>query len=117
MNKSDINDCGDDEMEIAAFNTADTIANAKEQIQAILQSMESSLQMAKKVELSSMIQRFKQMYPNVQWQEFYDKGRQNNLFHLVRDARCFFMVMQWNKGENGNYRREVLNLLHPCFVS
>ena len=73
MNKSDINDCGDDEMEIAAFNTADTIANAKEQIQAILQSMESSLQMAKKVELSSMIQRFKQMYPNVQWQEFHGK--------------------------------------------
>ena len=117
MNKSDMNDCGNDEMEIAEFDTSATIANAKEPIRYILQSMEKSLQIAKKAEVSSMIKEFKQINPNVQSQGFYDKGPHSELFHLVRDARCFFMVMQWNKGENGNYNREVLKLLHSCFVS
>ena len=101
-------DDDDDDMAIAEkFDTAATIANANEEIREILQRMEGSFQIANKVEQSTMIQEFKKLYPQVTSREFFEKGAHRHEFKLVRDARCFFLVMQWNKGENGNYNRQV----------
>lgn len=98
----------DDDMAIAGkFDTATTIANANEEIRDILQHMEGSFQIASKVEQSTMIQEFKNLYPQVTSRGFFEKGVHGHEFKLVRDARCFFLVMQWNKGENGNYNRQV----------
>jgi hypothetical protein len=69
--------------------------------------MEYSLKIAKTVEQSTMIEEFKNLYPLVTSQGFYEMGAHQREFHLVRDARCFFLVMQWNKGENGNFKRKV----------
>ena len=104
----DDDDDDDDEMANAEeFDTAATIECAKKDIRPILHGMENSLQIAKKVEQSTMIQAFNNLYPEVTSQEFYEKGDHQREFHLVRDARCFFLVMQWNKGENGNFKRKV----------
>ena len=103
---NDDNDDDDDDDD-ENFDTAATIANANEDIREILHSMECSLQIANKVEQSTMIQAFKNLFPQVTSQEFYDQGAHQREFHLVRDARCFFLVMQWNKGGNGNFKRKV----------
>jgi len=76
------------------FDTAATIAYANEEIREILHRMEGSLQIANKDEQSTMIQAFKILYPQVTWQEFYEMGAQKD-------------VIQWNKGVNGNFNRQV----------
>ena len=76
------------------FDTAATIACANEEIREILHRMEGSLQITNKDEQSTMIQAFKILYPQVTWQEFYEMGAHKD-------------VMQWNKGVNGNYNRQV----------
>jgi hypothetical protein len=76
------------------FDTAATIAYANEEIREILHRMEGSLQIANKDEQSTMIQALKILYPQVTWQEFYEMGAQKD-------------VIQWNKGFNGNYNRQV----------
>ena len=90
-------DDGDDDDE--KFDTAATIAYADEEIREMLHRMEGSLQIANKVEQSTMIQAFKILYPQVTSQEFYEMGAHKD-------------VMQWNKGVNGNYNRQV-----SCVIS
>ena len=85
----------DDDMAIAEkFDTAATIEYANEEIREILHRMEGSLQIANKVEQSTMIQAFQNLYPQVTSKEFYEQGAHKD-------------VMQWNKGVNGNYNRQV----------
>ena len=104
----DDDDDDDDNMTVAEnFDTKATIEYANEEIRDILHRMESSLELVKKVEQSTMIQEFQNLYPHVTSTGFYEQGAHKHEFHLVRDARCFFLVMQWNKGENGNFKRKV----------
>ena len=108
VNNDGGHDDDNDDMAVAEkFDTTATIAFANEQIREILHRMEHSLQIANKAEQSTMIQEFTNLYPQVTSKEFYENGAHKHVFHLVRDARCFFLVMQWNKGDNGNFTRKV----------
>jgi hypothetical protein len=94
VNNGGGHDVGDGDDDDEKFDTAATIAYANEEIREILHRMEGSLQIANKVEQSTMIQAFKILYPQVTSQEFYEMGAHKD-------------VMQLNKGVNGNYNRQV----------
>jgi hypothetical protein len=109
-NNDDRKQEGEEEEQVAEvnFDTAGTIANANDTIRELLQIMEDSYKHAQQVELQTTTTEFKKKYPQVvDKHEFYAHGKHSQEFLMVRDARCFFLVMQWNKGDNKNYCKTV----------
>ena len=78
----------DDDMAIAEkYDAATTIAYANEEIREILHRMEGSLQIANKVEQSTMIQAFKNLYPQVTSQEFFEMGAHKDVMPQCNEIK------------------------------
>jgi hypothetical protein len=83
-------------------------------IQNIVQSMCDAYKKAKQMEISESVRQFVQFYPLVTYEDFTAHGKYATEFQLVRDARCFYMVLQWNLQLNSNYCRNVRNYRSFC---
>jgi hypothetical protein len=87
---------------------------AGKNIQDIVQSMCDAYKKAKQVEITESVRKFCLLYPDVTSKGFQSNGNNAQEFQLVRDARCFYMVLQWNLQLDKNFRRSVRNYRSFC---
>lgn len=80
---------------------------ANDNLRSIVQLMLNAEKESSHFEMALSVSNFLQLYPKVTSAEFSDNGTYQNEYNLVRDARCFFMVYQYNRHTNGIYHKSV----------
>ena len=88
---------------------------ANDNLRSIVQLMLNAENESSHFEMALSVQKFLQLYPKVTSAGFSDDGTYQNEYNLVRDARCFFMVYQYNRHTNGIYHKSVKKT-HSSFV-
>jgi hypothetical protein len=88
---------------------------ANDKLRSIVQLMLNAEQNSRNYEMELSVTKFLELYPQVQSAGFSDHGIYQNEYNLVRDARCFFMVHQYNIHTNGIYHNSVKKT-HSSFV-
>lgn len=88
---------------------------ANENLRSIVEFMLDAKTHSDNLEVTLSVRKFLNRYPQVTSAGFSDDGAYQNEYNLVRDARCFYMVYQYNINTKGPYHKKVKKT-HASFV-
>jgi hypothetical protein len=105
----------EDEIDVDEVPLDLTQCFANDNLRSIVQLMLNAEKESSHFEMALSVKKFLLLYPQVTSAGFSDDGTYQNEYNLVRDARCFFMVYQYNRHTNGIYHTPVKKT-HSSFV-